>query len=63
MLQLARYRELLMVSLVYPEFAEGDYRLALRQAEGERTDHEADFYNLVLEAVLMDHLGEVLSWA
>ena len=47
LLQLARYRELLMVSLVYPEFAEGNHRLAPRQ-DRERTDHDADFYTLVL---------------
>ena len=40
-----------MVSLVYPEFAEGDHRLALRQSQGERTDRDADYYNSVLAAL------------
>jgi hypothetical protein len=37
-----------MVSLVYPELAEGNHRLNLRHAQGERTDHDAGFYDLVL---------------
>jgi hypothetical protein len=37
-----------MVSLAYPEFAEGDHPLTLSVSNGERTDHAADFYNLVL---------------
>ena len=50
LLEFAHYREPLMVSLVYPELAEGNHPLTLSLSKGERTDHDAYFYNSVLVA-------------